>query len=349
MRSIVVPIGTQAEIIKVVPVLRFIDEVPGIPIQVVTTGQHPAHIIARAWDELSPGISLGLPTKHAPDWELKAKFSLLNIVDETTAVLAIGDTNSARIAIEAASVRGAPGIHLEAGLRLPTIDEPEEYNRRLMARLATWHLAPFEEQKRNLIGDRVDPRHIRVVGDLTEISLAYRLDLGRPVHTNRIIDSHYILFTLHRWSNLLRLNEIESFLEHQMSRLPSGWRFIVVMRSDSRLQPLYEKLGSIGCVLLESQSPRQFLDLLSGCDVVLTDSAGVQQEAVLLGKPCGVLRHGVELYRNASEVTLDVDHTLDIEQLITWSEAHAEVIRELDDWQELASRAIESIVEIVNS
>jgi UDP-N-acetylglucosamine 2-epimerase (non-hydrolysing) len=335
--------------IKAVPVLKLLGEMPDIDIQIVSTGQHPVHVVTRAWEELSSGIFLGPTIEHTDDWELRAKFSLLDNVGSAKTVLAIGDTNSARIAIEAAAIKGATGIHLEAGLRLPIVDEPEEYNRRLMTCLSRWHLAPYEEQRLNLVNDGIDPSYIRVIGDLTMASLSYRLNLGQQIRTTKVIESRYVLFTLHRWSNLRRLDAIESFLEHQIRQLSDEWRFVVVMRSDSRLSGMYERLGSIGCVLLEDQSPREFLNLLSQCDVVLTDSAGVQQEAVLLGRPCGVLRRGVELYGDAYGLTLDVDDSLDIGQLIDQSEAYSDFRGGLADWRQLASRAVSSIVEILYS
>lgn len=342
-------LGTRAEVIKIAPVLRLLKERYRIDLEVLTTGQHAAAAMAGAAEDLRVPVRAQTSEFGWRDWERSSKIRLMSMVDSGCCVLAVGDTNSARIAIEVSSLRGAVGIHVEAGLRLPEVEEPEEYNRRLMARLATWHLVPFEAQRSNLLLDNVDSSYIRVVGDLSAASLAYRIYLLDSFPNLLPADDPFVLFTLHRWSNIRRLNDVIHFLEDQIRQLPPSWRFVAVRRPDTRLEALHRRLAELGCAVVDEKPPLAFLELLMGCNAVLTDSAGVQQEAVLLGKPCGVLRSGVELYRDALQLTLDVEEELSMRRLIAPIGILTGRGGGTDEWFDLADKPASAIVEILES
>jgi UDP-N-acetylglucosamine 2-epimerase (non-hydrolysing) len=348
-RPLLVILGTRAELIKIAPILRLLRDVHQIDLEVLTTGQHSAPAMVGAAEDLQVPVPIQTSEFGWRDWERNSKMRLMSVVDSAYGILAVGDTNSARIAIEVASLRGAVGIHVEAGLRLSQVEEPEEYNRRLMARLATWHLVPFEAQRSNLLSDSVDSEYIKVVGELSAASLAYRINLLGSLSHRFSADDPFVLFTLHRWSNIRRLNDVIRFLEHQIRQLPPSWRFVAVRRSDTRLEVLYERLVELGCVMVDEKRPLAFLELLMRCSAVLTDSAGVQQEAVLLGKPCGVLRSGVELYRDALQLTLDVEEELSMRRLIAPAGVLADVDESADEWFDLAEKPAGAIVEILEA
>ena len=194
----------------------------------------------------------------------------------------------------AAFHRGIPVGHVEAGLRSgdPTSPFPEEMNRRLITRVASWHFAATGENRANLLAEGVSPGRVFVTGNTVVDGLLAVLDgavasaataelLGRTQGQRRI------LLTTHRR---------ESFGEKMSGNLEVLRRFVAehddvclifpTHPNPSVSGPAREILG--GCPRVHLVPPmgyEQFVVTMSRAWLIVSDSGGVQEEAPTLGKP----------------------------------------------------------------
>lgn len=210
-----------------------------------------------------------------------------------------GDTSSALAGALASFQRQIPVAHIEAGLRTPSLTDPfpEEANRRLISRLATLHFAPTPEAAENLRREGIS-RHIFTTGNPgidALFSPHERLSETRDPWITKALasDRPLVLLTLHRRENLDRLTLILEQLLALSSRHPDLlfiWprhpNPLILQASDAILGPYPERF------LLTSHLPHhRFLELLASASLVLTDSGGLQEEAITLGKPLAIVRN----------------------------------------------------------
>ena len=304
--------GTRPEAIKMAPVVQALRDTPGIECRVWSTGQHRQMLdqVLNLFD-LEADADLGLMT---PDQGLNGLFSgAVGGVDRMLAaetpdlVLVHGDTSTAAAAAAAAFHRRIPVGHVEAGLRSGRMDQPwpEEFNRRLVDMVSRLLFAPTEGSRRNLLAEGANPDHVIVTGNTVVDALLAMIDRmeKRPEVRTRLDqrfsflspDRKLVLVTGHRRENfgdgfdnicaaLKRLGE-DSSLE-----------IIYPVHLNPNVQgPVHALLGGSSRVhLVEPVDYESFVYLMNRCDVILTDSGGVQEEAPSLGKPVLVMREVTE-------------------------------------------------------
>lgn len=208
-----------------------------------------------------------------------------------------GDTSSALAGALASFHRQIPVAHIEAGLRTPSLLEPfpEEANRRLISRLATLHFAPTQDAADNLrregIGEQVFVTGNPGVDALLApdvSSLQRDSSLDAALRSDRPI----VLLTLHRRENLdnlhailLQLLELSARFPHLLFVWPRHPNPTILEATDVVLSSHPDHF------LLTPPLPHaHFLELLARSSLVLTDSGGLQEEAITLGKPLAILR-----------------------------------------------------------
>ena len=170
-RPLVVCIGTRPEIIKMAPVCRELRQA-GLPMRLLHTGQH-VELAGPIYDALGLAPDQALHLERTDDGIASLAAGLLRAVDPVlvqwrpAALLVHGDTSSAAMAALAGFWRGVPIAHVEAGLRShqPRDPFPEELNRTLIARVATWHFAPTQAAVDNLRAEGIAARAIYPVGN----------------------------------------------------------------------------------------------------------------------------------------------------------------------------------------
>jgi UDP-N-acetylglucosamine 2-epimerase (non-hydrolysing) len=290
---ITVPIGTRPEIIKLALVVRALRSA-GHEVRCIATGQHTDPRMAGHLFE-----AMGCP----PDatWELSGTegervATLLGLAFEELdrhrpdALLVLGDTYTAPLTAMAARRHSVGVIHLEAGLRSFNERSMEELNRRVMADLATVHLAPTEMAASFLSAEGVAPERIRVVGNPVIDALAESGVPRIPVE-----DRRGVLITAHRATNVddpVRLAELVT-LVRQLGDELGPVVFPVHPRTHARLEDaglLSVVAASPGVDLLEPLPYEDLLVQLAASRLVVTDSGGLQEEASYFGVPAVVLR-----------------------------------------------------------
>ena len=217
--------------------------------------------------------------------------------------LAQGDTTTTFVAGLAAFYHKVPFGHVEAGLRTRNLYDPfpEEMNRRLASELATWHFAPTEPARQNLLAEGIPADRIYVTGN-TSIdalrSVATRDYTFEDPVLNEIVGGgqRLILVTAHRRENW---GDPMSSIGRALAQLAAEFtdcEIVVAMHRNpivrDILRPLLESMPRVH--LIEPPDYVPFVKLMQRSILILTDSGGVQEEAPSLGVPILVLRQTTE-------------------------------------------------------
>ena len=295
--------GTRPEVIKLAPVVSELRRSRGAECLVVSTGQHremldqmleqfelevdvelavmrPAQRLADLTAELVRGLGAAF-AELRPDW-----------------VLVQGDTSTTLCGALAGFYEGTPVAHVEAGLRTGNERSPfpEEANRRLVARLASLHLCPTRRNADNLLVEGVPEDRVLVTGNTVVDALLWAVERARhitpPVQRVR---RRRILLTIHRRES--HGDAMRNVCRAVRALCERGDVEVVfpVHRSPAVRDVVIPELDGIdGVHLCDPLDYLSVVHLLDSCDIVLSDSGGLQEEAPALGKPVLVLRDTTE-------------------------------------------------------
>ncbi len=298
-------IGTRPEAIKLAPLIIAFKKCKKIKTRVILTGQHRemAKQVMNLFDvKEDKNLNLMLANQSINHItiealnKLKVEFSL----NQPELVIVQGDTTTAFSAALAAFYEKIPLAHVEAGLRTNDLLNPfpEEANRRLISQIAQLHFAPSKIAKRNLISSGIKT-NIKVTGNTVIDSLKYidkklgSINYFKNVNWDK---NKIILVTVHRRENwgkelLSIINGIIKILkQHQ-----NVYVFLPVHPNPVVRKPIENYLGNNPKVFLNQPLDYdEMVFVLKNCEIVLTDSGGLQEEAPALGKPVLVLRKTTE-------------------------------------------------------
>ena len=300
MRPLII-FGTRPEAIKLAPVIRLMQEDSAWNPIVISSGQH-REMLAQVMSDLSIQVDRDLSIMRESQTLAYVTGAVINSVHECLTefqpdlVMVQGDTTTAFGAALASFYRNIPVAHVEAGLRSGSLLDPfpEEMNRQVVSKLASWHFAPTPLSALNLEAEGVDPKAIEVTGNtvIDNLKWVLRQGLGRSAFTS---PSQRVLVTLHRRENQgEHMVQIASALRRICARGDVEVVLPLHMSPQVRdvLQPALA--GVKGMNLIEPLSYVDFVRTMNDADVILTDSGGVQEEAPSLGKPVLVLRTTTE-------------------------------------------------------
>ncbi|WP_225994212.1 non-hydrolyzing UDP-N-acetylglucosamine 2-epimerase [Actinomadura rudentiformis] len=300
IRAMVV-LGTRPEAIKLAPVVRAMNASPAFDPIIVNSGQHREMLLPMLRTlGIDAGTDLAVMRNRQRLSELTAR--LVNALDEAIAdrrpdlVIVQGDTTTALCGALAASYERIPVAHVEAGLRTGNLANPfpEELNRQLIGRIARWHFTPTTRAARHLHAEGVPERHVITTGNTVIDNLHWMLrqDEGKPAFRT---DGLRILVTLHRReSQGAGMRELAGVLRRLADRGDCEV-LLPLHKSPTVRESLLPTLKDHpGITICEPLDYPDFAATLAACDLVLTDSGGVQEEAPSLGKPVLVLRATTE-------------------------------------------------------
>lgn len=221
-------------------------------------------------------------------------------------LVVVGDVNSTLAATLTAAKLGVRVAHVEAGLRSFDRTMPEELNRVVTDALADLLLTPSPDADENLRREGREPAAIRRVGNVMIDILDAQLGEARARRAGArlgLARNGYAVATLHRPANVddvPSLTRLLSILGEVAGELP------VVLPLHPRTRARIDAAGlsvARGLTLQEPLGYLDFLSLLDGARLVLTDSGGVQEETTALGVPCLTLRDNTERPITISEGT----------------------------------------------
>ena len=325
MKKVMLVFGTRPEAIKMAPLVKEFQKYPDkFQTIVCVTGQHREmldqvlHIF-----EIVPDYDLNIMKQGQDLYDVTARV-LLGMRDvlkrvQPDIVLVHGDTTTSTAAALAAFYQQIPVGHVEAGLRTHNIYSPwpEEMNRQLTGRIATYHFAPTPLSKQNLLEENVDEMQITVTGN-TVIDALYMVvdkikkdkmldgELGQILEqagydVNRLANGKkLVLITGHR-----RENFGDGFISmckaiQALTKKYPNVDFVYPMHLNPNVRkPIHEVFGedlsNLGNMFfIEPLEYLSFVYLMEKSAIVLTDSGGIQEEAPGLGKPVLVMRNTTE-------------------------------------------------------
>lgn len=307
-RTVLTIFGTRPEIIKLAPVLRELETLSDLHSVVVFSGQHAD--LAKPFVRLfGLRVDHDLRLMHPGQTPNQLCARVVAAVDPVLAaekpdlVLVQGDTTTALASALAAFHQRIPVGHVEAGLRSgdPLSPYPEEMNRRLITRLATFHFAATPRNRETLLAEGVSPNNVFVTGNPVVDALQTILarNTVSPV-LRQVLQAtegfRRLTLTTHRResfgpvlaANLAVLRDFVATHEDVVLVFP-------VHPNPQVRGPAGDVLGGLPRVhLLPPLDYCDFIGLLARSWLIVTDSGGVQEEAPTLGVPLLVLRKNTE-------------------------------------------------------
>ena len=309
--KIAILLGTRPEAVKLAPVVLASRRRPDFDVQVCVTGQHREMLdqALMAFD-VQPDTDLRLmhPGEDLASFMGRALQAISQYLGDCRpdAVVVQGDTSTVLAAALAAFYRSIPVAHVEAGLRSHDLGAPwpEEANRVLVSRIASLHFAPTEASRRNLLAEGVAAARILVTGNTVVDALQgirARLAVqGAKAPSAGGHEARYVLVTGHRRESFGEglANICNALL--QLARRFADVRFIYPVHMNPSVRSTVEAVlrGAGGTPAnLELVEPLAYVDfvaLMAGACLILTDSGGIQEEAPSLGVPVLVMREKTE-------------------------------------------------------
>jgi UDP-N-acetylglucosamine 2-epimerase (non-hydrolysing) len=304
--------GTRPEAIKMAMLVKALNDDPHFEHKVCVTAQH-REMLDQVMDffeiEADFDLDLMLPGQDLYDVTSKVLLGLRDVFQKfrPDMVLVHGDTTTSMAGALAAFYAGIPVGHVEAGLRTFNLRSPfpEEANRSITGKIATWHFAPTARNVQNLIKEGVAPENIFQTGNTVIDSLIFaskKVSGFSSAFTNHHVRKIYeenkqiLLVTGHRRENFGKgFIQICEALASIANLNPTLEIVYPVHLNPNVQKPVNEKLGQILNVhLIEPLSYPDFVYAMKQSWAILTDSGGVQEEAPSLGKPVLVMRETTE-------------------------------------------------------
>ena len=317
--------GTRPEAIKMAPLVKEFQKYPDkFDTILCVTGQH-REMLDQVLNlfEIIPNYDLNIMKQGQDLYDVTTKvlLGMRNVLSEAhpDIVLVHGDTTTSTAAALAAFYQQIPVGHVEAGLRTYNIYSPwpEEMNRQITGRIATFHFAPTPLSRENLLSESVSDKNIFVTGNTVIDALYWVVDkiksdnnLDKQLSDN-LIEAGYdtsrlasgkklVLITGHR-----RENFGDGFINmctaiKDLTRKYTDVDFVYPMHLNPNVRkPIHQVFGSdlsnLGNMFfIEPLEYLEFVYLMEKSTVVLTDSGGIQEEAPGLGKPVLVMRNTTE-------------------------------------------------------
>ena len=325
MKKILLVFGTRPEAIKMAPLIKEMQKHSSkIRTLVCVTGQHREMLdqVLNIFN-IVPDYDLNIMKKGQDLYDITSKILLgmRDVLNECNPdiVLVHGDTTTSTAAALSAFYKQIPVGHVEAGLRTYNIYSPwpEEMNRQITGRIATFHFAPTPLSRENLLKENVENHKIVITGNTVIDALYWVInkiksnnELSRNLDSillkagydvNRLINGRtLVLITGHRRENF---GEGFKNICRAIKALTCKYQnvdFVYPMHLNPNVRnPIHalfgKDLADLGNIFfIEPLEYLSFLYLMEKSSIVLTDSGGIQEEAPSLGKPVLVMRDTTE-------------------------------------------------------
>ena len=303
MEKIMIVMGTRPEAIKLCPLILELKQRGRFEVLVCSTGQHRSMLdsVLRAF-RVKPDFDLDVMRTGQTLSSVTAR--ILKGLDEIftaehpNLVIVQGDTTTAFAGALAAFQKRIPIAHVEAGLRTYHIDSPypEEFHRQVIGLVSNWHFAPTEMAQENLLREGKKKKSIFVTGNTVVDALRFTLgnDFHRP-SWDLPTDYRLILFTAHRRESMgEQMRGMFCALRKLVDEFPDVIAVCPLhhnpqVRSAAEIIRNHERIR-----VIEPPDILSFHQLLARTYLAITDSGGIQEEAVALGIPTVVTRYSTE-------------------------------------------------------
>lgn len=325
MKKIMLVFGTRPEAIKMAPLVKaFQEKKEEFETIVCVTGQHREMLdqVLHLFD-IKPDYDLNIMKQGQDLYDITSRV-LLGMRDvfkvcNPDILFVHGDTTTSTAAALAGFYQQIPVAHIEAGLRTNDIYSPwpEEMNRQITGRIATYDFSPTQLSRENLLKENVDDKKITVTGNTVIDALHW---VTSKIKNDKILNEQLIKDLKVKGYNTQRLNDKKRLVlitGHRRENFGDGFLhicnaikdlaamhldvdFVYPMHLNPNVRkPIHEVFGedlsNLGNIFfIEPLEYLMFVFLMEKADIVLTDSGGIQEEAPGLGKPVLVMRDTTE-------------------------------------------------------
>ncbi len=343
-------VGTRPNFIKAAPLVKYFES-KNLKVLFIHTGQHwDKNLSGNIFTDLElrePDINLETPLdgmNHQLSHMIKSLDTTLS-KNEVPRVGVFGDVTSTLAAALVAKNRNLELFHVESGLRSRNMNMPEERNRLAVDNISDYLFTPSDDAVQNLLDENIAKEKIFNVGNIMIDTLQANLDkinYSRDVVINDLsINEPYFVMTLHRPSNLT--NEVLEGIFSALDTFKKDYKILIP--AHPRLSQFIENnnLQFQNFVFIDPLPYINFLALVSGAELVLTDSGGLQEETTYLNVKCLTLREETE---RPITVTLGTNKVIGVKTEVIINEIKSSLGSKLADelkiknWDGLTSERI---------
>ncbi|PHM59704.1 non-hydrolyzing UDP-N-acetylglucosamine 2-epimerase [Xenorhabdus sp. KK7.4] len=362
--------GTRPEAIKMAPLVHALAEDSDFEAKVCVTAQHREMLdqVLNLFG-IKPDFDLNIMKKGQDLTDITCRIleSIKPVLNEfrPDVVLVHGDTTTTMATSLAAFYQRIPVGHVEAGLRTGDLYSPwpEEANRKIAGHLATYHFAPTENSRSNLLQESIADKAIFVTGNTVIDALLWVRDRimhddilrGQLAELYPFIDpaKKMILVTGHRRENFGGGFERICEALAQIARMHPDVQVVYPVHLNPNVcEPVKRILHGIdNIILISPQDYLPFVYLMDHAYLILTDSGGIQEEAPSLGKPVLVMRNTTERPEAADAGTVRLVGTKtqtivdEVTRLLTDDSAYQQMSRAHNPYGD--GKACQKILEIL--
>jgi len=299
--------ATRPNFMKVGPLYHALNDAAWANPILIHTGQHYDYNMSDAFFQ---DLRLPVPDHHLEigsgshaqqTGSVMIAYEKICESDRPDWIIVVGDVNPTAACAIVGTKLWIPVVHLEAGLRSRDRSMPEEINRLITDAIADVLWTPSADADENLAAEGVDKDRIDLIGNIMIDSfemLRESIEASTTRHDLGLVSKQYGLVTLHRPSNVDQVENLTPIVDALTTASESlPLVFVAHPRTIASLDKLdlREKLTSTGNIqLLEPLSYINFMNLVTGAKVVITDSGGLQEETTYLDIPCLTLRENTE-------------------------------------------------------
>lgn len=304
MKKIVTILGARPQFVKAAVLSRVILAHNEVEEVIVHTGQHyDANMSAVFFSEMEipkPAYNLQINGLNhgAMTGQMMEKLESILLDEKPDAVVIFGDTNSTIAGALTAKKLHIKVIHIEAGLRSFNLEMPEEINRILTDRISDLVLCPTVTAVLNLKAEGFENLPIKVIksGDIMKDAVAYYSQNSSKrsniIQTLNLKSDQFVLATIHRQENTDDIATLKRIFEGLES---ISKRKTVVLPLHPRTKKILEQHHlNYKLTFIDPVGYFDMLELLKHCNLVVTDSGGLQKEAYFNKKHCIIAREETE-------------------------------------------------------
>jgi len=313
--KIVTILGARPQFIKAGSVSREIAKHNEIEEIIVHTGQHyDANMSDIFFEQMQipkPNYSLGVGGKShgAMTGQMIEKIEEVALKEKPDWMMVYGDTNSTLAGAIVASKLHIKLAHIEAGLRSFNMKMPEEVNRIFTDRVSDILFCPTDRAMENLKNEGFENFDCKIVksGDVMQDGALFYKSLS--VKPSVEITNNFILCTIHRAENTDDENRLKSIFE-ALEKIAQEKQVILPLHPRTKKIVAELNLNVSNLTIIDPVGYLEMVWLIDHCDLIMTDSGGLQKEAYFFEKPCMTLRdetEWVELVENGFNVLSGAD------------------------------------------
>ncbi len=308
--------AARPNFMKVAPLYHALADENWCTAHIVHTGQHYDANMSDAFfrdlrlPEPSHHLEIGSGTHAEQTGRTMIAYEGVCARERPDAIVVVGDVNATAACAMVGAKLWIPVVHLEAGLRSRDRLMPEEINRLVTDAISDLLWTPSPDADANLRAEGVPAGKIDCIGNIMIDSfemLRQRIDAADTRRRLGLGNEPYAVVTLHRPSNVDQRDKLAELVA-ELAQVAAQMRvvFAVHPRTRKRLEEfglLQAITGNERISATEPLSYIEFMNLITGCAIAITDSGGVQEETTYLGVPCATLRENTERPITISEGT----------------------------------------------